>query len=130
MRREAEYTKVGVSSSVFTFAVYLGVATFGSPGILFGPVLVCGSKGFFTAFSAPLVAVGATAIAEVAVAEVAVGATGGRAEAAAVAEELVRAALTSAGQQLAATTTGRVTAPIGAEKELSAPPPVDRYKTP
>ena len=43
----------GVSSYVFSFAVYLGATTFGWPGILFGPVLVCGGKKLFEVLSKP-----------------------------------------------------------------------------
>ena len=47
LRSETEQSlesHIGVSSEVFSFSVFLGVHTFGAPGILFGPALVCGSK--------------------------------------------------------------------------------------
>lgn len=56
VRSEAERSldrKIGVSNEVFSFAVFLGVTTFGWPGILFGPVLVCGSKTLFEVLSLP-----------------------------------------------------------------------------
>ena len=56
LRSRAEQSfdvSTGVSSYVFSFAVYLGACTFGSPGILFGPVLVCGGKKLFEVLSKP-----------------------------------------------------------------------------
>lgn len=44
---------LGVSAKLFSFCVFLGVSTFGKPGLLFGPVLVCGGKKLLEVLSTP-----------------------------------------------------------------------------
>lgn len=46
-------SKLGVSQSVFSFAIFLGVSTFGTYGLLFGPVLVCTAKKLLEVLTMP-----------------------------------------------------------------------------
>ena len=55
-RSDAEQSleaKIGVSAQLFSFCVFLGVSTFGKPGLLFGPVLVCGGKKLLEVLAMP-----------------------------------------------------------------------------